>query len=784
MRRRRLLPTATLTATGLVAALVLAWTPPAAPAAAVPELPVVSPTPQQMTREGRDLVLTPRARVVTDAGTDPAARDLLVEALQQADVTVDVGPDPRRGGTTFLLGDADRPDVAAALGDVAVPEQAEGYALRVSPRGGPTVALGGVDGAGQYYAVQTLRQLIEPERGRARIAGVAVSDFPSMPLRGTIEGFYGEPWTPAERLDQMAFHGDLKANTYIYAPKDDPYHRERWREPYPAEQLAGLRELVGAATDHHVRFTFALSPGNTVCYSSEDDYRALVAKLQEMYDIGVRAFSVPLDDIAYGQWNCAADEEEFGAAGPGAAGRAQTELLDRIQTEFIETHEGAHPLQMVPTEYYDTVDSPYKAALRTLDEDVVVMWTGEGVVPPEVTVEQADAADAAFGGQVFLWDNYPVNDYGQSSGRLLLAPYAEREAGLSEHLVGIVSNPMNQASASKVAVFGIFDFTWNDRDYDPATSWEQAMRHLAGDDPATVEALLLFGDLNHLAPSFGDPWQPQAPVLQQHVERFWQRWDAGERAAAVADLRARAEEMAAAPQTIRAGVVDPMFVSDAAPWLTATERWAAATLTMLDALDARLAGDADAAAALVERSAQAQQQAAAVLVDPPDNRWGRAPVKIADGVLDRFLVEAALTLQLWELGEAENVAPAGTATASSVEQDLDRLDVRFVNDGDLNTRWASGYTDTEWVQVELAEPTVVSAVTLHWEAACAEAYALQTSTDGQTWTTVREVSDSTCALDVLELDGSEPVRFVRMQGVQRVGDWGYSLYELGVYTAR
>ena len=62
-----------------------------------------------------------------------------------------------------------------------------------------------------------------------------------MPHRGTIEGFYGSPWTAEERLDQLAFYGRYKLNTYVYAPKDDPYHRDRWREPYPPDALAQLR---------------------------------------------------------------------------------------------------------------------------------------------------------------------------------------------------------------------------------------------------------------------------------------------------------------------------------------------------------------------------------------------------------------------------------------------------------------------------------------------------------------------------------------------------------------
>lgn len=175
-----------------------------------------------------------------------------------------------------------------------------------------------------------------------------------------------------------------------------------------------------------------------------------------------------------------------------------------MQRDFVATHDGVWPLQMVPTEYYNHTESAYKRALReTLDPEVEVMWTGVGVVPDGITNEDAEQAAKVFGRKVFVWDNYPVNDFGNTSGRLLLAPYDKREAGLSDHLSGVVANPMNQPYASKVAVFGTADFAWNDRAYDADRTWRQALSYLAGGDPKATEALLTFADLEHLAPTFG-----------------------------------------------------------------------------------------------------------------------------------------------------------------------------------------------------------------------------------------------------------------------------------------
>lgn len=618
-------------------------------------LPVVTPTPRQMRWLGPDVEVPAAATVLAGPDADAAAVDVVTEVLQGAgaDVTVtevargDEAPEARDAarGLTVRVGRAGGQGLTDALGaaGLEVPPElpAEGYALAAYGRadGSATVVLAGADGAGTFYAAQTLRRLTED----GTVAGVGMIDSPAMRHRGSIEGFYGSPWTTEERLDQLDFYGRFKLNTYIYAPKDDPYHRDRWRDPYPDGQLDDLRRLVDAAAANHVRFTYALSPGVSVCYSDPADLAALTAKLEDVYALGVRSFSVPLDDIDHTRWNCDADRDRYGPPSPQAAAQAQVDLLNAVQAQFVAAHDDVEPLQTVPTDYRGTRDSPYRTVYREqLDPAVEVMWTGSYVVPAEITVTQAQAAGATYGRRLFVWDNTPVNDYPPTEGRLILAPYARREAGLSAQVTGIVLNPMNQAAASKVQLVGAADFTWNDTAYDPARAQRAAAGHLAAGNPRTVDALLAFFDLENLAPTSarsGLVSQPQAPALAAQFDTFRAAWARGDRQGAVDGLRPYAQLIAEAPDLIREHVTDDAFVSDCEPWLRAVTLWGRALLATLDALAAALAGDAAGEAEAEARAGALAAEAGAIETVPGETR-PEGPVRVGDGVLDDFIAEA------------------------------------------------------------------------------------------------------------------------------------------------
>lgn len=618
----------------------------AVPAAAqVPTLPAVFPAPTHMALTGGSVVPGRAVVLVVAPNTQPETVALVRAILAEAGVAsvTTAARLPRTLERVHLVIGADSAAVvrdALARSHATADARPEGYTLASrATDGSGLITLAGHDVDGLFHAAHTLRQLLR----RGAVPGLVIQDHPAMPIRGTIEGFYGKPWSQQDRIRHLDFLASVKANTYVYSPKDDPYARDRWREPYPAATLAELGTLAAAAARNHVTFVYAISPGPTVCFSDPADAATLERKFDALRGIGVRSFYVALDDIEYKKWNCAKDEAAFGASGAAAAGVAQARLLNAVQRDLVAKDREAPALIMVPTEYYDAKETPYKAALRReLDPRVVVQWTGTDVVPPAIAIGDAKTATKAFGRKTLLWDNYPVNDYAQTTGRLLLAPYARREAGLAGELSGILSNPMNQEAPSRVAVAGVAAFAWNDRGYDPAQSWHFAADALSGGDARAAAALLDFFDTQHLAPTFGSqPWQEPAPRLKAVLDqvRFaLADGDAGARRDALAALAARADALAAAPDVIRAGVVDPGFAAQAAPWLDATALWGRALQLTAAGLAAADAGGTGASRYFAEAGGLAAQ-AAAVKTIPGATRFD-GTVKVADGVLDRFVADA------------------------------------------------------------------------------------------------------------------------------------------------
>ncbi|MBX3015411.1 MAG: discoidin domain-containing protein [Caldilineaceae bacterium] len=149
-------------------------------------------------------------------------------------------------------------------------------------------------------------------------------------------------------------------------------------------------------------------------------------------------------------------------------------------------------------------------------------------------------------------------------------------------------------------------------------------------------------------------------------------------------------------------------------------------------------------------------------------------VTVSDGTAT---ATAAFAWQVTAPG-ALNLALGRPATSSSNE--TTQLVASNAVDGSPATRWASQYSDPQWLQVDLGAIYVINQVVLTWEAAYGRAYALQLSTDGTTWQTIYSTTTGDGGTDTLSgLTGQG--RYLRLYGTQRGTQWGYSLWELAVY---
>jgi hyaluronoglucosaminidase len=319
-------------------------------------------------------------------------------------------------------------------------------------------------------------------------------------IRGVIEGFYGTPWTHAERLDLIRFCGDHELNTWVHAPKDDPYHRKLWRDPYPDAELEQLGALVQEAQRNNVDFAYSIAPGLDMVYSSDAELEALVAKCEQVQSVGVRAVQLLWDDVQH-ELHGPEDEKRYGSSErPSAA--AQADVSNRFRAAFAQ-----ESLVVCPMSYANTEDTPYRRVFKAeLDPEVVLYWTGPEVVSFGITREELDAVAARFGHELLIWDNYPVNDFAPE--KLFLGPLRGRDPRLAHgRCAGLIANAMLQAVPSKLALATAADWTRDPATYDPLESYERALRaHGAeviealgapanvappSDLPALVEALAL-----------------------------------------------------------------------------------------------------------------------------------------------------------------------------------------------------------------------------------------------------------------------------------------------------
>lgn len=328
---------------------------------------------------------------------------------------------------------------------------------------------------GIRYAIYTLNSLLENDV----LPIVYIKDEPSFLYRGIIEGYYGKPWTYEERMDMVDFMDSCRLNVYMYAPKDDIYHRDLWYELYPKNQLKEILHLKDKLEEKDIEFVYCISPGNKdkngkgFEYSNEKEFDRLFKKLDQVIEKGVRSFGLLLDDIDYEL----SGENLVKFKRPGVA---HAYICNRVYDYLISIDKNIR-MVMCPTEYREVGRTIYRDDLKAnMNKNISVFWTGYNVCAEVISEEQIKETKEAFGADISIWDNFPVTDYFEGS-RQYLAPIENRSVELSKYASSYIINPMNEYYISEVAMSTMADYAWNSSRYMKDISFKNALKRYGED---------------------------------------------------------------------------------------------------------------------------------------------------------------------------------------------------------------------------------------------------------------------------------------------------------------
>lgn len=423
---------------------------------------------------------------------------------------------------------------AAAKAGVRSAEGA--YSLSVSDKG---VKITGFDERGAFYGLQTLRQVLES----GKLPYMEINDWPDLKYRGVVEGFYGTPWSHEVRISLIDFYGQNKMNTYLYGPKDDPYHScPNWRLPYPEDEARNIGELVKACERNRVDFVWAIHPGQDIKWN-EEDYGNLLNKFNLMYDLGVRSFAIFFDDIS----------------GEGTNPTRQAELLNRLNSEFVKVKGDVRPLIVCPTDYSRLWANPgpngnLSIYGKILDPSIEVFWTGDYVCS-DLTEETMEWVNTRIKRPAFYWWNFPVTDYARHI--IMQGPaYGLDKSLTGDDLCGIVSNPMEHGEASKIALYGVADYSWNIAGYNPLDNWERGLAELVPDATDAYRTFAIHSCDTETGYRRSESWETETFLVDNYTE---EQYDA---------LMAEFRRIREVPGEMEEGCGNGLLLDELRPWLT------------------------------------------------------------------------------------------------------------------------------------------------------------------------------------------------------------------------
>lgn len=444
----------------------------------------------------------------------------------------------------FVAAEGEEPDAETLIDEDLLPDAWQGP---LPPNAGSflavvPVAADGTKGATQYVQL--------PARADSL-----------MPATGVIEGFYGRPWSPTERRNMLLFMARIGMSVYAYGPKNDPLHRDHWRELYSDEKMTEFASLERLAGNLGISFAFGISPGKDIDTESDTDRQALLDKLTPFIDIGVTSFVLLFDDI----------EGDIAQPINAELGAEHVELGNWLLQQLDDLAGEPIVMWLVPTVYsserqYDWPQGEdYLREMAGLDSRIGLMWTGTGT--SEDTLSAADVAEVTSltGRKPIIWDNQHATDGGDGFwGHVFLAPILGRSADLVDAVDGFMVNPMILGSANRMMLYTYAAYLRDPYGYDPDQALEENAEMIGATNSdhllALRQARSYYG---HAGSNLLD--QHTYPEMERALRLFREKTVGGdpqEIADGAAVLMKIAAEMVVSQNDLQHSDFDPLLVDD------------------------------------------------------------------------------------------------------------------------------------------------------------------------------------------------------------------------------
>ena len=456
----------------------------------------IYPVPHSTQQSGQTASVTETVNIIAENGIDQYTIDRATQILEEH------GKSTQEGGSILRL---------CVDTSLATPGKYDCHNISIKRQEGSELAeivIVGENTDATVYGLASLEQILDADANN--IVCGEIQDYADVKNRGIIEGYYGVPYSAEVSQDLFRFMARYKMNMYMYGAKSDPYHSQKWADPYPTSITSDqkrlgylsqkmLKDITATAHQCKVNFIWAIHPGSAVTNASNTTVVSkIMTKFQNMYKLGVRQFGLCVDDVSI------PTDETIQQLNADRITELQTLIDQQWNKDGVAPEDTVKPLNVVPQIYNfsqsnETNRQKFYAALAGTPAKVDIYITGTKTwsVPNSSDLQKGKNY---LGREVSWWWNYPCNDQDVTKlfpmdtyTNFVIHRRIDDGSQLEPNLQNaqtILINPMQQGEISKIALFSVGNYTWNNAAFDNMASWEAALPAVVGQEHAAALRLL------------------------------------------------------------------------------------------------------------------------------------------------------------------------------------------------------------------------------------------------------------------------------------------------------